>query len=147
MPFSTFQQLVSEAKRLKLISAFEKIDTKFQKSKWIFKCCRNIIMIEEIYLNFLEMDFNTRGFVKGLMEDSEDIEEKPACFHHNPSVNALDYLVTDFQMLIDLIIQSLKSKVIYNHAKFDVLFELAHSVYQLLNLFRRRYISRISNES
>ena len=93
------------------------------------------------------MVVHTRGFVKFLLEDTEDIEEKPACFRHTPSIGGLDYLVTDFQMLLDLLIKSLDDSIIYDHGKFDILFELAHSLYELLKSFHKRYISRVYNES
>ena len=58
----------------------------------------------------------------------------------------LDYLVKDFQYLLDLIIESVETRAIYEHAKFNVLFELAHSLNNLLESFRSRYISKMFNE-
>ena len=145
MPFSIFKTLFVEAKWLKLISVFQKINNKFSNSKWIFKCCRNYTAVETIYSNMLEMVINTRCFLWNILE-GQDIEEHPACFKHMPSMGRLDYLVTDFQFLLDLVIKSLDSRVVYDHMKYNVLFELAHSLYTLLNSFCICYISRIYNE-
>ena len=145
MPFSIFKTLFVEAKWLKLNSAFRKINNKFSNSKWISKCCRNYTAVETIYSNMLEMVINTCCFLQNILE-GQDIEEHPACFKHTPSMGGLDYLVTDFQFLLDLVIKSLDSRVVFDHTKYNVLFELAHSLYTLLNSFHTRYISHIYNE-
>ena len=93
------------------------------------------------------MVMNTLGFLKFLFEGIEDIDERPTCFKHKPSISGLDFLVTDFQLLLDLVIQSLESRVIYDHAMFNVLFELAHALYNLLKSFHTRYVSKIFNKS
>ena len=92
------------------------------------------------------MVLNTRSFIKNILEDDEEFDERPACYGHQPSIGGLDYLVTDFQFVIDFIINSIKKRLIYDHSKFDVLFELAHSLYNLLETFRSKYISKIYNE-
>ena len=147
MPFETFQRLFAEAKRVKLNYAFDKINKKFSGNKWIFKCCQNINWVKDIYQNTLDMVMNTRGFLKFLFEAIEDIDERPACFKHKPSIGSLDFLITDFQLLLDLVIKSLESRVIYDHAKFNVLFKLAHALYNLLKSFCTLYVSKIFNES
>ena len=147
MPFSIFKTLFAEAKRLKLKYAFEKINNKFSEFKWIFKCCWNEKFVKDTYYNTIDMVINTRGFLKYIFEGIEDIDEKPACFNHKPHIWALDYLVTDFQLLLDLILKALESRVIYDHDKFDVLFELAHALYNLLRSFHTRYVSRVYNKS
>ena len=91
------------------------------------------------------MIINTRGFLFNLLEDDE-IDEKPACYKHAPSIRGLDYLVKDFQYLLDLIIKSVRERRFYEHAKLNVLFELAHSLYNLLESFCKKYISNIYNE-
>ena len=125
----------------------KKLNNKFSENKWIFKCCRNINWVKDIYQNTLDMVMNTRGFLKFLFEGIEDIDKRPTCFKHKPSIGSLDFLVTDFQLLLDLVIKSLESRVIYDHAKFNVLFELAHALYNLLKSFHTRYVSKIFNES
>ena len=102
--------------------------------------------VEEIYYNTIDMVINTHALLKNIFAEVGDIEEKPACFHHLPSMGGLDYLMTDFQMLLDLILKSLQSRVIYDHAKYNILFELAHSLYSLLKSFHFRYISRVYKE-
>ena len=91
------------------------------------------------------MVINTRCFLRNLLP-SYDIDEKPACHKHVPSMYGLDYLVKDFQYLLDLIIKSVDNRTIYEHVQFDVLFELAHSVNNLLDTFRKKYISKTFNE-
>ena len=103
------------------------------------------IILLTIYYNTLDMIINTRGFLFNLLEDDE-IDEKLACYKHTPSIRGLDYLVEDFQYLLDLIIKSVKERRIYEHAKLNVLFELAHSLYNLLESFHKKYISNIYNE-
>ena len=145
MPFSTFRQLFAEAKWLKLIEVFGKINSKFAHTKWLFTCCRNYSLVKTIYYNTLDMIINTRGFLFNLLEDDK-IDEKPACYKHAPSICSLDYLVKDFQYLLNLIIKSVKERRIYEHAKLNVLLELAHSLYNLLESFHKKYISNIYNE-
>ena len=69
-------------------------------------------MLKKIYYNTIDMVINTCALLKNTFAEVEDIEEKPACFNHVPSMGGLDYLVTDFQMLLDLILKSLQSRVI-----------------------------------
>ena len=145
MPFFTFRRLFAEAKWLKLIEAFGKINRKFARIKWLFMCCRNYSLVKTIYYNTLDMIINTRGFLFNLLEDDE-IDEKPACHKHAPSIHGLDYLVKDFQYLLDLIIKSVAKRRIYEHAKLNVLFELVHSLYNLLESFCKKYISNIYNK-
>ena len=146
MPFSVFSSLFIEVKRVKLMYAFGKINTKFTESKWIFKCCRNEKYVKDIYYNTLDMVINTCACLKCIFEGVEDIDEKPACYKHKPSMRGLDFLVTDFQLLLDLIVKSLDSRVIYDHEKYNILFELAHCLYNLLKCFHTRYISCVSKE-
>ena len=128
MPFATFKTLFAEAKQIKLNYAFGKINTKFSKSKWIFKCCQNMKYVTEIYYNLLDMVINTCNFLKFIFEGIEEIEPMPACHKHKSSVHGLDYLITDFQLLLDLVLKALDSRVIYDHAKFNIVFELAQSL-------------------
>ena len=93
----------------------------------------------------LDMVSNARSFMSNLLED-EEFDSKVACLKHKPSIHGLDYLVKEFQNLLDVIINSLESRVIYDHDKFNVLFELAHSLNNLLDRFRERYISKHYNE-
>ena len=145
MPFSTFYHLFAETKRLKLIQVFDKINHKFGHNKWLFTCCRNYDSVKTIYHNMLDMVTNMRCFLKNLLS-VDDIDDKPACHKHTPSMYGLDYLVKDFQYLLDLIIESVETRAIYEHAKFNVLFELAHSLNNLLENFHSRYISKMFNE-
>ena len=93
----------------------------------------------------LDMVSNSCSFMYNLLEN-EELECELACLKHKPSVYALDYLVKEFQNLLDVTINSLDTRVIYDHDKFNVLFELAHSLNNLLDRFRERYISKHYNE-
>ena len=146
MPFATFKSLVAEAKGIKLNYAFGKINNKFSQSKWIFKCCQNMKYVTEIYYNMLDMVINTCCFLKFIFEEIEDIETMPVCRKHNPSIHGLDYMVTDIQLLLDLVLKALDSRVFYDHPKFNIMFELAHSLYDLLKSFQTRYVSRTYNK-
>ena len=95
MPYSMFQSLFAEEKRIKLIYAYKKIN-KFSESKWIFNCCRNYKNVREMYFNTLDMVVNTRGFLNSIFEGIEDIDERPACFRHESSMGGIDYPVIDF---------------------------------------------------
>ena len=145
MPFSTFRHLFAETRRLKLIQAFDKINHKFACNKWLFTCCRNYDSVKTIYYNMLDVVINTHCFIKNLLTD-DDIDDKPTCHQHAPSMHGLDYLVKDFQYLLDVIFESVETRAIYEHAKFNVLFELAHSLNNLLESFCSRYISKTFNE-
>ena len=87
------------------------------------------------------MIINTRGFLFNLLEDDE-IDEKLACYKHVPSIRGLDYLVKDFQYLLNLIIKSVKERRIYEHAKLNVLFEihLLH-IQRKIDIYHKLYLS------
>ena len=80
------------------------------------------------------------------MLDDDDIETRPACYKHKPSVGGLDFLYTDLELMIDVFYQSLTSHVIKEHEHFDILFELAHAVYVVLKALQNKYILRIFEE-
>ena len=78
LPFEKFKMLREDIKTQKLIIAFEKIAMRAACDKWIFKCCRNYYVVEEIYKGFLDMMCNIQSFAYFLLED-DDIETRPAC--------------------------------------------------------------------
>ena len=65
---------------------------------------------------------------------------------HQPSVGYLAYLSVDFGRFLEQIHHSITCKSIHDHEKYDTLFELAHSVYNLLKHFQTRYTLCIYNE-
>ena len=79
MPFEKFRLLPEDTKIQKLIIAYEKIVLRAARDKWIFKCCHNYDLVEEIYDAFLDMMSNIFSFAYFLLED-DDIESNPACF-------------------------------------------------------------------
>ena len=83
MPFANFQKLSASHKREKLIYAFAKIILRADKDSWIFRCCRNMFAVRELYLDLLDMMCNIRSFAISLLEDDE-IESRPACYMHEP---------------------------------------------------------------
>ena len=62
MPFEKFRLLPEDTKIQKLIIAYKKIALRAACDKWIFKCCRNYDLVEEIYDAFLDMMSNIRSF-------------------------------------------------------------------------------------
>ena len=147
MPFNTFKQLHIEQKCMKLIQAYEKIIGCFLSMKHVLTCCRNYYTITVIFNNLLEMVSNVRSFVKFLVEENnEDFIIRPGCFNHQPSVRGLDFLASDLGMLLEIIRYSIANKSVHENDKYNVLFELAHSIYNLLKHFQTKYTSRIYNE-
>ena len=125
-------------KTQKLIVAYEKIALRVQNEKWIYKCCRNYPLVEEIYNSLLEMVVNIREFTFFLLDD-EDIESKPRCFSWMPSMRGIDFLVTDLDVMLDLFYTGLSSYAIKGHKKLDLMFTLSLMVYELLQSFKRKY--------
>ena len=138
MPFEKFRLLPEGTKIQKLIIAYEKIALRAAHDKWIFKCCRNYDLVEEIYDAFLDMMCNIHSFAYFLLED-DDIESKPGCSGHKASVSGLDFLVTDLEVLLDVFYRGLASFEIHGDEKLDIMFELSHTVNGLLKSFEHKY--------
>ena len=109
LPFEKFKMLREDIKTQKLIIAFEKIAMHDAHDKWIFKCCRNYYVVEEIYKGLLDMMCNIWSFAYFLLED-DNIETRPACSGHKPSVFGLDFLVTDLEVMLDVFYKGLGLK-------------------------------------
>ena len=138
MPFTNFMKLSTANKTEKLISAFEKILCWAQKDSWIFRCCRNMSAVRELYLDLLDMLCNIRCFAISLLEDDE-IESRPACYAHEPHMRGLDFLTTDLHLMLSLFLQSLKNGKLNTDQKLDTLFHLSHTVNDLLIVFEKKY--------
>ena len=70
----------------------------------------------------------------------DEIETRPACYHHNCTIGGLDFLYTDLELMVDVLHQSILSHTITDHRNLDTLFELAHAVYAVLKAFQKKYI-------
>ena len=138
MPLEKFRLLPEDTKIQKLIIAYEKIALRAARDKWIFKCCRNYDLVEEIYDAFLDMMCNILSFAYFLLED-DDIESKPGCSGRKASVSGLDFLVTDLEVLLDVFYRGLASFEICGDEKLDVMFEMSHTVNGLLKNFKHKY--------
>ena len=138
MPFAKFQTLSEETKIRKLIIAFEKVALRASKDQWIFRCCRNYAIFKTIYHELMELMCNVCSFAYFLLDD-EDIESRPACFSHVPTMGAMDFLVTDLELMLDVFYTSLTSYAICGDEKLDILFELSHTINNLLKAFEKRY--------
>lgn len=148
MPFEVFKQLQLEQKRIKLVQAYEKVIKRYLSMKHVFTCCRNYFTVRAIFENLLEMVSNIRAFVKFLMEENnDDFIVRPPCASHRPSVSGLDYLSSDLGFILKKICYSIDLKKVNEHEKYNVLFELAHSIYNLLKRFQSKYTSPIHNEA
>ena len=138
MTFEKFQTLSEDTKIKKLIIAFEKVALRASKDQWIFRCCRNYVIFQTIYHEFMELMCNIRSFAYFLLDD-EDIESRPACFSHVPSMGGMDFLVTDLELMLDMFYTSLSSYAICGDEKLHVMFELSHTINNLLKVFEKRY--------
>ena len=107
------------------------------RKKWIFKCCHNYYLIEEIYDHFIEMMINIRSFAPLLIDD--DIECYPACYGKKASVRLLDFLVGDFEIILDVFYRELSSFHIRGDENLIVVFELSTAINGLLRTFERKY--------
>ena len=138
MTFEKFQTLSEDTKIKKLIIAFEKVALRASKDRWIFHCCRNYAIFKTIYHEFMELMCNIRSFAYFLLDDA-DIESRPACFSHVPSMGGMDFLVTDLELMLDVFYTSLSSYAICGDEKLHVMFELSHTINNLLKVFEKRY--------
>ena len=86
----------------------------------------------------MELMCNIRSFAYFLLDD-EDIESRPACFSHVPSMGGIDFLVTDLELMLDVFYTSLSSYAIRGDEKLHVMFELLHTINNLLKVFEKRY--------
>ena len=138
MTSEKFQTLSEDTKIKKLIIAFEKVALRASKDRWIFRCCRNYAIFKTIYHEFMELMCNIHSFAYFLLDD-EDIESRPACFSHVPSMGGMDFLVTDLELMLDVFYTSLSSYAIRGDEKLHVMFELSHTINNLLKVFEKRY--------
>ena len=138
MTFEKFQTLSEDTKIKKLIIAFEKVALRASKDRWIFCCCRNYAIFKTIYHEFMELICNICSFAYFLLDD-EDIESRPACFSHVPSMGGIDFLVTDLELMLSVFYTSLSSYAIRGDEKLHVMFELSHTINNLLKVFEKRY--------
>ena len=138
MRFERFTQLTIMQKEEKLIRAFHKISTRAERDKNIYKSVNNFFRIGEIYSNMLQVMCDLRNFVANLLND-EDIETKPACHNKDPSIFGIEFLAWDFELILDVIVQSLKNNELQNHEKCDKLFKKAHKLYDDIKFFEKKY--------
>ena len=133
-----FREMAEEMKIQTLIIEYEKIAIRFSKKKWIFKCCRNYCVIEEIYEQFIEMMISIHSFA-ALVFNNCEIESHPPCYGKKASVRLLDFLVTDFEIMIDVFYRGLSSFEIRGNEKLIVVLELCTAINGLLSAFERKY--------
>ena len=138
MRFERFTQLTIMQKEEKLIRAFHKISTRAERDKNICKSVNNFFRIGEIYSDMLQVMCDLRNFVANLLND-EDIETKPACHNKDPSIFGIEFLAWDFELILDVIVQSLENNELQNHEKCDKLFKKAHKLYDDIKFFEKKY--------
>ena len=78
------------------------------------------------------------NFLTNLLND-EDIESKPACHNKDPSIFGIEFLAIDFEILLDVIVESLKNNEIKDHDKYNTLFKKAHKLYENIKFFEKKY--------
>ena len=135
---SNFASLSTEKKIEKLTVDFENIVWIVAKKSWIFRCCRNYFVFKELYKDFLDMMCDIRSFAWYILDD-EDIESRPACFNHKPSMGGLDFLTNDLEIIMDVFHESLKSNSIRQDDKLNLLFNLSICIYDMLDYFEEKY--------
>ena len=138
MSFETFTQLTLPQKEQKLTFAFKKITTRAQQDRNIYKSLSNFFHVEEIYSDMLQVISELCYFVANLLND-EDMETKPVCHNKDPSIFGIEFLASNFEILLDVILQSLENNEILNHEKCDQLFKKARKLYYMLKLFEKKY--------
>ena len=138
MRFERFTQLTITQKQQKLIWAFQKIPTRAQSDRNIYKSVNNFFHVLEIYSDMLQVMCDLHNFLANLLND-EDIESKPACHNKDPSIFGIEFLAIDFEILLDVIMQSLKNNKIDYHNKCDKLFNKAHKLYENIKFFEKKY--------
>ena len=135
MRFERFTQLTITQKQGKLIHAFQKISTRAERDKNIYKSTSRVL---EIYSDMLQVMCDLRNFLANLLND-EDIESRPACHNKDPSIFGIEFLAIDFEILLDVIVESLKNNEIKDHDKCDKLFKKAHKLYENIKFFEKKY--------
>ena len=138
MRFERFTQLTIMQKQEKLIRAFQKISTRAERDRNIYKSVNNFFCILEIYSDMLQVMCDLHNFLTNLLND-EDIESKPACHNKDPSIFGIEFLAIDFDILLDVIMESLKNNEIKDHDKCDELFKKAHKLYEKVKFFEKKY--------
>ena len=138
MRFERFTQLTIMQKKEKLIRAFQKISTRAQRDKTIYKSFNNFFRVQEIYADMLQVMCDLRTFVTNLLND-EDIESKPACHTKDPSIFGIEFLACDFEIILDVIVESLKNNELQHHDQCDKLFKKAHKLYENIKFFEKKY--------
>ena len=138
MRFERFTQLTIMQKQEKLIRAFQKISTRAERDRNIYKSVNNFFCMLEIYSDMLQVMCDLHNFLTNLLND-EDIESKPACHNKDPSIFGIEFLAIDFDILLDVIMESLKNNEIKDHDKCDKLFKKAHKLYENIKFLEKKY--------
>ena len=86
----------------------------------------------------LQVMCDLRTFVANLLND-EDIESKPACHTKDPSIFGIEFLACDFEIILDVIVESLKNNEVQHHDQCDKLFKKAHKLYENIKFFEKKY--------
>ena len=86
----------------------------------------------------LQVMCDLRNFLTNLLND-EDIESRPAWYNKDPLIFGIEFLASDFEILLDVIVESLKNNEIKDHDKCDKLFKKAHKLYENIKIFEKKY--------
>ena len=87
----------------------------------------------------LQVMCDLHNFLANLLND-EDIESKPAHHNKDPSIFGIEFLAIDFEILLDVIMQSLKNNEIEDHDKCDKLFKKDHKLYENIKFLKRNIV-------
>ena len=70
---------------------------------------------------------------------TKTLSQGQLAFHMSPSMGGMDFLVTDLELMLDVFYTSLSSYAIRGDEKLHVMFELSHTINNLLKVFEKRY--------
>ena len=119
--FGHFKRYLQELKGTKTSTSLS--TTSFVSKKSMQICCQ--VMCD------------LRTFVANLLND-EDIESKPACHTKDPSIFGIEFLACDFEIILDVIVESLKNNELQHHDQCDKLFKKAHKLYEIIKFFKKK---------
>ena len=88
----------------------------------------------------LQVMCDLRNFVTNLLND-EDIETKPACHNKDPSIFGIKFLACDFEILLDVIVQSLKNNELKITTNVTYYSRRLINCMKILNFLRRNIVN------
>ena len=136
LTFDKFQKLGVSGKQEILAKGLYNLLKKFEKDKWMYRCVRNFYVFKELYAQFLHLNLSMRLFCNTLLGDGK-MKKEPS--YLKTTVYGLDFLVVDFDNIIDMLITILEKKDIQKDDQLNEVFHFALKVNTVLGSFRSQY--------